>query len=152
MRELLARFADDRRVDDRHHLVDVVVEESEEQRLVPVLQAGEVDVALERCRLDTIVLVHTGQLLVHGADGRRHEPVEAELGALGLGERRAFVREGIAEQRLTARVDRDVLLARDAIVRCRPLHDHRPIPPHARLFAHQGEAPREPNLVTVGPG
>ena len=83
VRELLARFADDRRVDDRHHLVDVVVEEAEEQRLVPVLQAGEVDVALERCRLDAIVLVHAGQLLVHGADGRRHEPVEAEVGALG---------------------------------------------------------------------
>ena len=52
VRELLARFADDRRVDDRHHLVDVVMEETEEQRLVPVLQAGKVDVALERCRLD----------------------------------------------------------------------------------------------------
>ena len=58
VRELLARFADDRRVDDRHHLVDVVMEETEEQCLVPVLQAGEVDVALERCRLATIVL-HT---------------------------------------------------------------------------------------------
>ena len=100
VRELLARLADDRRVDDRHHLVDVVVEEAEEQRLVPVLQAGQVDVALERRLLDAIVLVHPGQLLVHGADGRRHQPVEAELGALGRRERRALVREGIAEQRL----------------------------------------------------
>ena len=122
VRELLARFADDRRVDDRHHLVDVVVEETEEQRLVPVLQAGEVDIALERCRLDTIVLVHAGQLLVHGADGRRQEPVEAEVGALALGECRAFIRQGIAEQRLTARVNGDVFLARDPIVLGQPFH------------------------------
>ena len=118
VRELLARLAHHRRVHDRHHLVDVVVEEAEEQRLVPVLQAGEVDVALERRLLDAIVLVHPGQLLVHGADGWRHQPVEAELCALRRRERRALVREGIAEQRLAARVDRDVLLARDAIVLC----------------------------------
>ena len=128
---LLARFADHRRVHDRHHLVDVVVNEAEEQRLVPVLQAGQEGVALERCLLDAIVLVHPGKLLVDGADGRRHQPVKAKLGALGRRERRALVGEGIAEQRLAAHVDRDVLLARDAIVLCRPLHDARPIPPRA---------------------
>ena len=112
----LARLAHHRRVHDRHHLVDVVVEEAEEQRLVPVLQAGEVDVTLERRLLDAIVLVHTSELLLHRADGWRHEPVEAELCAFRCRERRALVREGIAEQRLAARVDRDVLLARDAIV------------------------------------
>ena len=80
------------------------------------------DVALERCRLATIVLVHAGQLLVHGADGRRHEAVEAEVGALGLGEGCALVRQRIAEQRVTARVDGDVFLARDPIVFGQPLH------------------------------
>jgi aryl-alcohol dehydrogenase-like predicted oxidoreductase len=49
-------------------------------------------------------------LLVHGADGRRHEPVEPEVGALALGEGGAFVRQRIAEQRFTARVDGDVFL------------------------------------------
>jgi hypothetical protein len=122
VRELLARFADDRCVDDRHHLVDVVMEETEEQRLVSVLQAGEVDIALKRCRFNPIVLVHSGQLLVHGADSRRQEPVEAEVGALALGECRAFVRQRIAEQRFTARVDGDVFLARRPIVLGQPLH------------------------------
>ena len=115
---LLARFADHRCVDDRHHLVDVIVEEAEEQRFVPVLQADEVDVAFERRLLDAKVLIHPGQLLVHGADGRWHQPVEAELCALRRRERRALVREGIAEQRLAAHVNRDVLLAREAIVLC----------------------------------
>ena len=98
------------------------MEETEEQCLVPVLQAGEVDVALERCRLATIVLVHAGQLLVYRAGGGRHEPVEAEVGTLALGEGRAFVRQRIAEQRFTARVDGDVLLARHPIVLGRPFH------------------------------
>ena len=34
MREPLAGFTNHRRVDNRHHLVDVIVQETEEQRLV----------------------------------------------------------------------------------------------------------------------
>src|SRR4029453_11325827 len=66
--------------------------------------------------------VHADQLLVHGADGRWHEPVEPEVGALALGECRAFVRQWIAEQRFTARVDGDVFLACHPIVLGQPLH------------------------------
>jgi hypothetical protein len=76
------------------------------------------NVPLERRLLDTIVLVHPGQLLVHGADGWGYQPSEAQLFALGSRERCALVREGITEQRPAAHVDRDVLLARDAIVLC----------------------------------
>ena len=38
--ELLAGHADHRRVDDRHHLGDVVVHKAVEERLVAILQAG----------------------------------------------------------------------------------------------------------------
>jgi hypothetical protein len=44
--ELLARLADGRRVDDRHHLVDVIDHGPVEELLVPVLERDEVDVAL----------------------------------------------------------------------------------------------------------
>jgi hypothetical protein len=61
-------------------------------------------------------------LLVHGADRGRQQAVEAELFALGRRERGALVREGLAQHRFAAHVDRDVLLARAAIVLGRPLH------------------------------
>ena len=119
---LLARFADDRRVHDRHHLVDVILDKAEEQCFVPILQAGEEGVSLERGLSDAVVLVDAGELLVDGADGGRHQAVEAKLLALGRRERRALVRERIAEQRFAARIDLDVLVARDAVVLDRPLH------------------------------
>lgn len=45
--EPLARLADSRRVDDRHRLGDVVVEQPVEQCLVAVLQRAQIDVLIE---------------------------------------------------------------------------------------------------------
>ncbi len=55
--ELLAGEADRRRVDDRHHLGQVVEQEPVEQRLVGVLELAQVDVPFEVGRLRAIGLV-----------------------------------------------------------------------------------------------
>ena len=108
VRELLARLADDRRVHDRHHLVDVVVDQAEEQRLVPILQARQMDVPLEVGLLGREVLVDARQLLVHGADRRRHKARRGRAASRSAGgERGALVGERIAEQRLAAVIDRE---------------------------------------------
>jgi hypothetical protein len=65
----------------------------------------------------------TAHATVHRADGWRDQPVEAELFAPGRREGGALVREPIAQQRFAARVDRDVLLARDAVILRRPLQE-----------------------------
>ena len=96
---LLARLADDRRVDDRHHLVDVLEGQAVEERLVAVLQARQVDELLEVARLRLEVLVGPVHLLANGADGRRNQAAEVELVALPLRERGALVGERVQQQR-----------------------------------------------------
>ena len=108
---LLARLADHRRVDDRHHLVDVLEGQAVEERLVAVLQARQVDELLETARLRLEVLVGPVHLLVHGAHGRRHQAAEVELVALPLREGGALVGERVQQQRPSRLGHRHVLLA-----------------------------------------
>ena len=108
---LLARLADDRRVDDRHHLVDVLEHQAVEERLVAVLQARQVDELLEVGRLRLEVLVGPVHLLADGADGRRDQAAEIELVALPAGERGAFVRDRVQQQRPSLLGHGHVLLA-----------------------------------------
>jgi len=53
----LARLADRRGVDDRHHLLDVVEEQAVEQRLVAVLQRAQVGVAVDVVTGPAVILV-----------------------------------------------------------------------------------------------
>jgi hypothetical protein len=69
--ELLASLSDDRRVDDRHHLLHVVDEETVEQYLVGVLERPQVDVPLEIVGLPAVRLVGPDGLLVKRLDLRR---------------------------------------------------------------------------------
>ena len=71
---VLAGDADDRGVDDRQHLGDVLVHQAVEERLVAVLQAGQVDVALLCRRLLLVVLVGPRQLLLDRGDVRGRSP------------------------------------------------------------------------------
>ena len=108
VRELLAGLADHRRVDDRQHLLDVVVQQAEEQRLVAVLERGEVDVLLDRRRLRQEVLIHAIELLLDGRDGRRDQAVEMERFTLAGAERRPLVDQRVGEHGRAPRVHRDV--------------------------------------------
>ncbi len=97
--ELLAGETHRRRVDDRQHLVRVVDDDPEEQRLVAVVQRGEVDVLVEGRRLLPEVRQHPAHLLVQRADVRGQQPADAQRVALGVGERGALVERRVAQQR-----------------------------------------------------
>ena len=108
VRELLARFADHRRVDDRQHLLDVVVQQAEEQRLVAVLERGEVDVFLDRRRLRLEILIHAIELLLDRRHRGRDQAVEMERFTLAGAERRPLVDQRVGEHGRAPRVHRDV--------------------------------------------
>jgi hypothetical protein len=97
--ELLAREADGRRVDDRHHLVDVVDHHLVEQRLVAVLQRFEQHVAVQGLLQLAQILEDAPLLLLLAGDVRRQQAAQAELVALGIGEGGALVQGRITQQR-----------------------------------------------------
>ena len=72
----LAGLADRRRVDDRHHLLDVVDQQPVEQGLVAVVQADQEDVPLEIVRLSPVVLHGAHRLHLHRVDSRREKPAQ----------------------------------------------------------------------------
>ena len=78
MAELLAALADDRRVDDRQHLLDVIEQQPVEEHLVGVLEGAQVDVPLEVVVLAPVGLVGPDHLLVERLDVRRQQPVQAQ--------------------------------------------------------------------------
>ena len=76
--ELLAGAPDRRRVDDRQELLEVLREQSIEQRRVAVLERGEPDVALQVVVLDAQVLELEGDLLLDRQDAVREQAAEVE--------------------------------------------------------------------------
>ena len=83
---LLAGPPHRRRVDDGQELLEVLEEDAVEKDLVPVLDGGEADVALERVRLAHDVAVGAPHLLFDRSDGGGEEPLEGELPPLLEGE------------------------------------------------------------------
>jgi hypothetical protein len=87
-----------RRVDDGHHLVDVVDDRTVEQRLVAVLQGDHEDVLLERVGLQLVVLQDPGLLLVDGVDVRGQQPADLEGITFRFRERRTLVEPWVEEE------------------------------------------------------
>ena len=98
--ELLAGQADRRRVDDRHHLGQVVQEQPVEQDLVGVLKLAEIDMPFEVGRLVPIGLVGTGRLLLQRLLVRRQQAEEAECTPFFRRERGPLVEQGAFEQQV----------------------------------------------------
>ncbi len=80
--ELLARPPDRRRVDDRQELLEMLREQSIEQRRVAILERGEADVLLEGVVLDPQVLELELDLLVDGQDAVGEQSAQPERLAL----------------------------------------------------------------------
>ena len=93
----LAGEANCRRVDDWHHLAEMVVHHAIEQRLIPLLQRDQINVFLQIVRLAAETLQHAVDLFGLGVDAGRDEATESERVALGGGERRAFVEQRIVK-------------------------------------------------------
>jgi len=91
MAEFLAGFGDDRGVNDRQHLLNVVEKQAVKKNLVGVLQLAEVDVTLEIVVLTEISFASANGLFFNGFDHRREQAVQAEGLSLLMGEGGAFV-------------------------------------------------------------
>ena len=93
----LACLADGGGVDQRHHLVDVILDDTIEESLVAVLKGEEKDVPLEGVRLFADVFQDAADLIVLVLDARGEKAAEAKGVAFGLGKGGAFVKGGIVE-------------------------------------------------------
>src|SRR5581483_5183259 len=94
----LTRLADDRRVDDRHELLEVLDQQAVEQGLVSVLKGGEPDVLLERLALSADLLELDLHLLLDRPDPPGKQTPKLEQVALHLGERRVLVQQRVLEE------------------------------------------------------
>ena len=104
--EALAAFADRRRIDQRQHVLRVPRDQRVEQRLVHVLQiAQEGRSARNRIPGARKRLQPPGHLLLQRADMRRQQAVQVERVALALGERRALVQKGLAQEVEPGQID-----------------------------------------------
>ena len=102
--ELPARLPDGRGVDHRHHGLEVPHQGAIEEGLVPVLQAGQVDVLIQRAAL-AVKIVENPLLLLRRREhpGRQQSP-EAECVTLRFGKGGALVAAGIVQQIFRAAV------------------------------------------------
>ena len=96
--EKLAAETHRRRVDDGHHLLDVLRQQRVEQGLVGVLQAAQEDVLVQVAGLTAEGGQPALDLHVEGRDVRRQETVQVERIALVVGESRPLVQQRIVEE------------------------------------------------------
>ena len=108
-RELLAAQPDRRRIDDRHHLFDVLRQQRVEQCLVGVLQAAQEDVFLDIAAELAEGVEPALDLVIERGDVGRQQPVQLEGIALGLGKGRALVEQRIVEELIAAERSADRL-------------------------------------------
>jgi len=100
------RLPDRRRVDDRHHLLDVLGHEPVEEDFVAILKIREVNVFLDRVLLAAHRAERTVDLFLEGENPRRQQPAEPEHVALPIGKGSAFVAQRIGEQLRPMRLTR----------------------------------------------
>ncbi len=94
----LDRLRHDRGVDDREHLLQVLLEQLVEEDLVALAHGGQECVAGEVVGLDAVLRIRAPRLSVERQDGGRQQPLEAERRALLGGERGPAVEARIAQQ------------------------------------------------------
>ncbi len=97
MLELLAGFADRRRVDDRHHLFDVIHDDAIKERFIAVLQRDEIQVFLQVGRFLADIVKHAQFLLGDGVHARRQQASQIEKVSLCIGIGGALVADWIVE-------------------------------------------------------
>ena len=96
-----AGVGDGRVIEDRYEARRVGHHGAVEQRLVPVRQADQIDIALKIAGLRVEVLHHALDLPVQGFHRMRKQAFQPVLAALLQSERRPFVANGVIQQRKT---------------------------------------------------
>ena len=102
-------------VDDGDHLLQVLQQQAVEEGLAAILQARQVDVALQVVVLALVGLVDAGHLGVEGADARPQHAVQLQAEPLFLGEGRALVQVRVVEELPAPDIDLVVVLPRQGI-------------------------------------
>jgi hypothetical protein len=95
--EPLAGFTDGGGVDDRQGFGDVVAQHTVEQGFVAILQRAEIDVFSEIVSASGEFMPAMSCLLFESLHGGRQQSKQTVLAALGLGESRAFCRQGVEQ-------------------------------------------------------
>jgi len=86
-----ACLTDRRRVDDGHHLLEIVLQDAEKERLVSVLERGEVDVFLQVGFAATEIPEGALFLILDAEIARRYETPETQGVDFGFRVGRAFI-------------------------------------------------------------
>ena len=106
--EFLTGLAHNRRIHDRHHFLDVVVQEAKEECFITVVQTRQIDELLEIRRFALETVVGPVELLLNRGDGGRQQTVQVKFSSLTSGECGAFVGDRIQKQFLTRAIHRNV--------------------------------------------
>ncbi len=101
-----ASVGNGRVIDNRHEPRRIGHERVIEQRLVPVREPDQIDVALEIARLGLEVLQHTLALSIEALHGRGQKSLQSVAAALVGAESSPLVLNGVVEYRLAAQVQR----------------------------------------------
>jgi hypothetical protein len=88
------------RIDDGHHFIDVLVDETVEENLVPVLQRAQIDELVEVGRVGMVIPVGALELFLDRAYGRWQQAVQCQLVSFSLRERRSLVEQRVRENLL----------------------------------------------------
>jgi len=96
--ELFTRQGDDRCVNDRHHFIDVIEEESVKEDFVGVLKSSQVNVALQVIALSFEGSIRANDLLADVFDMRRKKTMETQISSLLVRKCRPFVQPWTVEE------------------------------------------------------
>ena len=99
--KLLARQAHGGRVDQGHHLFDEPGHDMVIERLIAILQRGEVDVAFQIRRPFPVGAKEALHLVVNALDMRRHQAAQAQGVTLGFAKGGSFVQGRVLHQAQT---------------------------------------------------
>src|SRR6266568_7103554 len=96
-----AAFADRWRVDDRHHLCNVLAQQSIKERFISILKRVQKNVAFEIAVFAPIVFVNPRELLIDCRAVIRKQAQQSQPSSLGFRKSAAFVQQRMIQERMT---------------------------------------------------
>jgi hypothetical protein len=91
-------FANGGRVDDWHHLGDVLLQQPVKEGLITILQSGEKDISFEVVRFTLVVSVYASQLFIDRRRVIRKQSQQTKPATIFLSKGTPLVKQRIIEQ------------------------------------------------------
>ena len=98
MAVLPAALTNCRRIDDGHHLTDVLLQQTVKEGLVAILQGGQEDISLEVTFFSLVVFVSASELFLNGRTMEWEQSQKPELTSLSFGKRAASVEQRVVQE------------------------------------------------------